>query len=329
MWKSVQALRGVAALMVLTFHALGVWGLIPKIGAETNQLQAGVDIFFVISGFVMATATYGKHMTRADFLAARLQRIVPLYWLALMVQMAIDFIDPRGVPPLGDIVQAYLFIPYRDSRTHELLPFLAPGWTLSYELYFYALFCLTLHMKPKLQIALLTGIFLFAVLLRKMIGDSHPIAFRLTSPLPFEFLAGMVLAHIVRERTFPKGIGIFLVVIGLLLLLSPFHRLARTAGFGLPALCLVGGSAILESWFRKPAWHSIEIVGDMSYSLYLTHPFVIWLLHYNCPGLSWAVGLPVILVAAIVLAWVTHRLVELPIAQTFKRMKARSQAFQQ
>ncbi len=149
MWKSIQALRGVAGLMVVAYHTSGLAGLSPDRPPLMSPLQGGVDIFFVISGFVMVSATYGRDVTPWKFMRARLERILPQFWLALSVMLVVRLTQQAGLPPMSEIVRAYLFIPYTNSANHQPVPFLSPGWTLSYELYFYALFALTLRCGPR------------------------------------------------------------------------------------------------------------------------------------------------------------------------------------
>lgn len=103
-------------------------------GGHPSPLAGGVDIFFVISGFVMVMSTESRVITAAEFLRARLARIVPLYWAALsltLVLIAVGVIE-RPMPLSDELVKPYAFIFYQDAVTGTALPFLVPGWPLNY-----------------------------------------------------------------------------------------------------------------------------------------------------------------------------------------------------
>ena len=150
--EGIQILRAVAALMVVLHHArLSVPGsdAWPSFGA------AGVDIFFVISGFVMAyttsivssrpvaeVASTGLLAKAGKFLRKRVVRVVPLYWLALLWTSRRDLMHAH----IGtDLVKDFLFLPHPNNVFHSwLAPTLQQGWTLNYEAFFYILFAVAI-----------------------------------------------------------------------------------------------------------------------------------------------------------------------------------------
>jgi len=278
-FRSVQAMRGVAALMIVLLHILIITGLTPP-AIEENFLSAGIDIFFVISGFVMVVATRGKTIGFAGFMCARLERIVPLYWLAMLACLLLIAASGRGViPPWREIALAYAFIPYTDSNG-EMTPFLSLGWTLSYELYFYLAFGATLWLAWRRQLLGLAAIFAVAILLRNVIGHTSAAAFRFTSPLPFEFLAGALLAHLTLGRRLHAATGLALASAGAVLAVILSDRdLPRTICFGIPALFFVAGAVALEQKLASATLTPILLLGDASYSLYLSHPLTLGLLN--------------------------------------------------
>lgn len=136
MIKNLQALRAFAALSVVYLHA--------AITTPFAVGNFGVDVFFVISGFIMS------HVCATDpsrFIARRLARIVPLYWLTTLALFALAVVAPaigkQTNAELPHLIQSLLFIPYLKSPG-QIMPILDPGWTLNYEMAFYAIVAIAL-----------------------------------------------------------------------------------------------------------------------------------------------------------------------------------------
>lgn len=284
-FTSLRCLRGIAACLVVVFHITvgrrgsGYW--------ETFG-QIGVDLFFVISGCVMVLASANRELRSVEFIKARLIRIVPLYWLILLAFLPLAAADPRrqGWPALSEIVKTFLFIPYTDSKTLEMLPYFSPGWTLTYEMFFYLLFAATLRLRSALaQVLILGALFSFLVTLRSFLDEPGAIMFRFTSPLFFEFLAGMILATNVRRlQQLPAWAGavLFSFVLGFIWMesIAGENQLPRYLSLGIPATGLVAAGLIAENAVKR--WRKLgplELLGDASYSLYLTHLPVVMIAH--------------------------------------------------
>lgn len=295
-WRSIHYLRGVAALMVVVYHLHTTQPFLGYVPDRHGWLVGGVDIFFLISGFVMVEATRHKALAPGAFLAARLRRIVPTYWLfsALML----GSLDGQTLYKIA----SFLFIPMprADGLFH---PLLSPGWTLNYEIFFYGLFALSLYIAPRWRFAALVGTLL-------LLGASDYFA-----PLPgllryyssaflWEFVIGMAVA-----RFRPRGHGLMIPAGFLLMMVSypllddPFARLAPGA-----TLVLIGALALER---RLPDWRPLRLLGDASYMLYLCHMFVFTALgEWGVPHAIFAV---VAMVVTPLIAVLLHRLVEQPI----------------
>jgi peptidoglycan/LPS O-acetylase OafA/YrhL len=134
----LELLRFIAAALVLFFH-------ISVIGVG----EFGVDIFFIISGFVMM---YSTQTDSRNFFLKRLIRIVPLYWLVTIITFSFYYIFPSffSLPSndLSHLVMSLLFIPF-DKNGSGHAPILSVGWTLNYEMYFYFLFSLACIISNK------------------------------------------------------------------------------------------------------------------------------------------------------------------------------------
>src|SRR5882672_247790 len=138
MLDSVQALRALAALCVVVYHVDFV-----------GRGAFGVDIFFVISGFIICHVTAKDH---DGFLRKRLIRIVPLYWAGTLCLYCLGLVAPRllqSEPTLSGLVNSLLFIPYA-KEGGRVYPILFLGWTLNYEMFFYALFACALALNRRL-----------------------------------------------------------------------------------------------------------------------------------------------------------------------------------
>src|SRR5260221_5541231 len=145
-------LRAIAATMVVFVHMdLQLQRLhYPTLG--TNWMASGVDIFFVISGFIMWTSVERRpEMTASSFFRNRLIRIVPLYWFATTLVLMVALIAPQVLNTTvlrpWHAIASYLFIPARHPTTGLFWPLLIPGWSLNYEMLFYAIFAIAIALS--------------------------------------------------------------------------------------------------------------------------------------------------------------------------------------
>lgn len=306
---SIQVLRGVAALSVVIFHSL------MRFGTEVNALAAGVDIFFVISGFVMVASTDGKPLTPGTFLKRRLQRIVPLYWIALaatLVTIMVGVMD-RPLPPPDEILKSFFFIFYTDSHSLKPLPFLGVGWTLNYEMLFYLLFAATMALGTLRQIFVLAVVFALAVAARKFIDPNNGFALRMTSPLPFEFLFGMCIAYfrpIILKV--PTALLVIALTVGVAILIMDIQS-ARTITGGIPSAMIVAAAVGLERRLPWGAFKPALWIGNASYALYLFHGLVIDILLEFGPKVNIVVGTLFFTICSVISALLIYSFIEKPI----------------
>ena len=156
----IQYLRAVAALAVVVFHAAERSGLNFVVGA------AGVDIFFVISGFVMWTLAATRPVSTWAFYRDRLLRIAPLYWIVTLVMAvgALAGLFPRIRLTADHVIASLAFVPHRSPSNGEIWPLLTQGWTLNLEMFFYLIFGLILFLPRERRLAMLTTTFVGLVL---------------------------------------------------------------------------------------------------------------------------------------------------------------------
>jgi exopolysaccharide production protein ExoZ len=283
--ESVQALRAVAALSIAILHILH-----DAIGLDPGGLMArwhdalpwaaGVDLFFVISGFVMVYASadlFGRRDSPARFMARRLIRIVPLYWAATTLFLVVALAAPgsvsEAVEGLAEVVKSYAFIPAR--RADGLIqPIYSLGWTLNYEMLFYVVFAACIWLPRLRAVAAVTLVLGTAMALHRLVPDEAAALVFWTSPLMAEFLFGMAVALAATTRVILPGaarLGLLLLAVALLM---AAHRSGSASyaplAVGVP-MALLLAAAVLG---RRPRIAPpLLLLGDASYALYLIHPF--------------------------------------------------------
>jgi len=271
-YAGVQYLRGVAALMVVIFH---VTAILPGTGPSWSRGQIGVDLFFVISGFVMWIS--GRHLSAAGFAKRRLLRIVPLYWAVTLVLYLVSTDGGRlsgpTDPPI-DLFRSLFFIAYDSGNVPRVSPIVSPGWTLNLEMAFYAIFTLGLLVQPKRLLAIVTLCIAGIAVVGLFVPDTLPVARFYTDTIVLEFLAGVWLARLVTLGRMPgPAVSSVFLIAGTLTVLWPIAPPSglRFVDWGLPAVLVVTGVVGLEPWLsRKKLWLP-TLLGDASYSIYLTH----------------------------------------------------------
>src|SRR5437868_1125904 len=190
---SVQALRAIAALAVALchFNVVSVWLAGLNGPFLLGQLASGVDLFFVISGFVMVYSCgdlYAVNGGAVTFLTRRAARVVPLYWLATLVAVPLMSLPSDW----GSLVGSFLFFPFR-AAAGNILPVYGVGWTLNFEMYFYALFSVVIFLRRTIAVPVLCIILCAIVLLGHLL---QPTLARLqfwSDPIILEFGFGMIL----------------------------------------------------------------------------------------------------------------------------------------
>jgi len=298
---SIQCLRGIAALLVLFFHlaefqremAVGNAADIALTFGIWDSGWAGVDLFFVISGFIMVYVTRETGRSFGDvrkFLTSRITRIYPLWWVCAGIMMVYFWVT-YGIPAAPDRIagpneaaiyafKSMLLIP------QDAPPILGLGWTLIHEMFFYLIFALILFLPKKY---LLPAFIAWAMLTVAGSFLISPVAYGrnipelLASPFSLEFIAGGLAGWLVNRGRFAAPHlcfygGAILAILGFVVVhengaLS--HTLSRVAIFTLPFFLLVYGATGREIIAGRlyPLW--LTRLGDWSYSLYLTHYIVL------------------------------------------------------
>ncbi len=268
----VQYLRGLAAMLVVMHHLYF---------SDTQLGPFGVQIFFVISGFVMWYTTAKANVSMATFWRRRLVRIVPLYWIFLSTLLAIALSMPQflktTVIQLGAVVQSFLFIPHYHTVQRELIaPILIPGWSLNYEMFFYFLFGAALLLRAGALRAILVGLILWSlVLIGALLNPKDAVAATYTSPALLLFLDGIGLAIVYGASNFRITLlGLALICVDAVMRSSRAPDFGLSGGFGeLLPVAIVAVTIALERWLRRVPNVALHTIGNASYSIYLSHIF--------------------------------------------------------
>lgn len=270
--NGVQYLRALAAVSVVLFHLSEFAGHpIPTFAAF------GVPLFFVISGFIMVAIT-DDGTNAAGFLARRILRVGPMYWLMTLVMIAVW---PWAFRGYRDLAASLAFLPYHFERaTHSFMPPLAVGWTLNLEMMFYVLFTMTiLAVEARFRPLLLSAVLVLLVIIGK---SGLPIPARAAffcQPVILLFGIGSLMGYCWRCGRVPVSLVLGAVVaIAALIgwMVSP-SQYAWAASLFMVVLATMAGTLVLErrGAFRIPI-APLSLLGDASYSIYLVHPIVIF-----------------------------------------------------
>lgn len=316
-FRSIHYLRAVAALLVVILHAHISVDFMRAGAKNVDWMRCGVDIFFVISGFVMVKSTEGRNISPREFFARRCERIIPIYWIAtfaVLMSMKGEWLFKLA---------SFAFIPMINPKEGLLQPIMTPGWTLNYEMFFYALFAGTLLLRENYRFWSMAAMLSVLVALRPFAapltaGDFY------TNSILLEFLMGMAIARFgLRAQSF----CIPLAVAAMYLLPSLTH--IRLLYAGIPAGLLVMAALTAES--RLPKIRALEFLGDASYSIYLFHLLALGLLVQLWPALALpnAMFVPVGLAVVVIIAGIVHLLLERPLTNYFARRRRKASADEQ
>lgn len=273
-WLNIQYLRAIAAMMVVFHHARNPESWLYNPIPSATFGQAGVDIFFVISGFIIYNISRDEAV--GEFSIRRCVRVIPLYWCATLISLPFFYrreLVMMDTDLLSHVLFSLFFIPhYNMSHPTEIWPVLVPGWTLNYEMFFYALFAFALWRGKTLQTLLICIPAL--VIAGLALKPTSPPVVTYTDPIMLEFLAGVLIA---RYRNLLSSSNIaWLLPIGFIVIVAvPTPGVWRLLAWGLPAAGIVAGAIAWESRTSTFRNRPLRMLGDASYSIYLVHPIAI------------------------------------------------------
>lgn len=279
---AVQILRAVAAGAVVITHAqhwlswkTGLSDAMPVL----HFLGAfAVCLFFVISGFIMVYTSepmFGRPEGPKNFFLLRLVRIVPFYWIVTAAYIAGSLAFPQFGRSYGlDFIAAsFLFIPMLNADG-DVLPIVGHGWTLNYEMQFYALFALALLAPRRIAVASVTVALVAMVVAGQQLSPKSTVLAFWTSPVILQFVYGMLIGLAYREGLrVPKPLAVALVVGGCVLMfgMRAYSAEVPILVTTLAVILIMSGATFGDFALEGPVWRLFALIGDASYSIYLLH----------------------------------------------------------
>jgi exopolysaccharide production protein ExoZ len=341
--QSIQIFRGLAASAIVLLHSIQAYLISVNQQDLLNQyipLAAGVDVFFVISGFVMmmvSDSKTGRERNAITFLANRVARVVPTYWLYTVTLAIAGIIVPsifrNTVVNHETILKSLFFIPY--FRTENMIqPILLVGWTLNYEMLFYLIFAMLIGFSSRNRIIAMAAIFICLFIVGLTVYPETAIGKFLSSSLVFEFVSGMVIYAVYRTYGSPAwfqslaAFGLAVLVFSWIGIDGLGSEQTRFLEWGVPSLLMVYAGLGLPTMAGMVV-RFFERLGDWSYSIYLTHLIVIGVLIKIWTRIGGEVGLGFVILAVVVsliAGAVLYRVIEQPLLRASRRLISRLSA---
>lgn len=338
---NVQVLRGIAATLVVWVHTqdLIVSDILPPWSRSFGY--GGVDLFFVISGFIMVRTTQNKDVHPLTFCRKRLIRVAPLYYCATLLVVTMSLTAPELLkstqPEFTQTVKSLLFVPF-EKTPGRIYPIYYLGWTLNYEMFFYALFAASLFLPKRIRLAAVVVVIVSLVAAGSFIGrvsDYGVAAYFYTRPILLDFVLGVLVAvHFNGAPHAPTPLKWWICIISgaaWLIFGGQVLTFGNTAfapptdtflRFGIPAGLIVAGAVGLEKAQTRLGNSLMGSSGDASYSLYLSHYFFVGAVIAIAAWLELGDGGRAVLAAftmaaAIVVGFAVYHLLERPLAGDF------------
>jgi exopolysaccharide production protein ExoZ len=284
---TIQALRALAAASIVVHHILVV--AVGKAGYQyqfKSTAAAGVDLFFLISGFIMVYnhfEDFGERGSSTSFVWRRIIRVVPLYWIATTATVVLLLIVPGAFSTQRlhwtNVVPSYFLLLSREPNG-SLNTIVPTGWSLCYEMYFYALFALLLFLSRRVFLIAAGAVFSAGLAIYAARIDVPAWATVAINPLLLEFYLGAIIAFLfIQGYCVPPvlavvGVAASIITVFLVGDPAPVHWMTRVLYWGVPAAIILSAAISLEkAGLRVP--RVFTALGASSYSLYLSHIFLV------------------------------------------------------
>ena len=321
---SIQILRGGAAWIVVVHHFMQQFYSFQDTNFMgnffSNYGQFGVDIFFVISGFIMAYILSTSKMTSKDFILNRIIRIVPSYWFWTFAILVMGFFISElhtSQATLQSVLMSLFFIPHDNpSEILEYYPTLTVGWTLNIEMFFYAIitFVLLLTLSAKKSLLFIILMLLCLPFLYKL-GNIEIYKIVAGNLRLFEFSFGIILYLLEQEYKnifYSKSLlGIGISLVGLFFMLD----ITKELKFIPLAVFVVYVALLFEKKFYL---HKDNLIikqciyfGETSYSTYLAHSITIWIVFYFLNNINIQFAFLIILILTLITSNLSYKYIEI------------------
>ena len=352
--NNVQALRGIGVIMVILAHMMAIeYRYSPDqiMGDWWEYMGVAIDVFFIISGFIMVYVTRALPRSLREgskFLFGRASRVYPIYWVVSLALLAVYLVRPdmvfSSIEEPSNLLKSFALWP--ESRP----PLLAVGWTLIYEVFFYTIFAISFLLARKwLPLFLILWLGLCFAGYQAGLAVYGTAAGILFSPFTMEILLGSLCALCVEwlhPRLSPKGqltsarISAVLVALSIAFISVTIYKLIaqdldimldfgrRAALFALPCAIIVTGTIQMDlAGWSFPKF--LSVIGEWSYSIYLTHILTLAVMGRIWARLSqeglWdnALWLPALMLGSIIGGGLVYRFAEQPLLTLSKKLRRR------
>ncbi|EPW7974174.1 acyltransferase family protein [Cronobacter turicensis] len=342
---SIQVLRGVAAMLVVLFHFRHYLNDVYPLKDLGDRLflfgEAGVDIFFVISGFIIVYSSRNREKnTFSEFAIKRFFRLYPLYFVVLSAYLlsyhdeAFNYID---------VIKSYLLIPidYNGKAPWFGLSTIYSAWTLTYESYFYFVFALSILLSHKYRVAICSAVIIVVmyVVQENLYGEFSLVAVTgknefsgliynfmfVSSPLILDFVMGMVVAYIyvfyekhVKANEVITFLSLIVLTVSVIFMVSHATASIGPLFWGWCSVGIVISILIISKNLNINYPKFLIYFGEMSYSIYINHVVVkkVSLSYIGPLGLfksgDGAVILFCLVVATLCMSYGTYNFIEKP-----------------
>lgn len=249
-----------------------------------DSLHGGVDLFIIISGFVAWLSTSGRQVSPVSFFFQRFWRVAPLYWATLSIIVAVLLVAPQLVQSghfdFWFVLASYAFIPAVNPATGLMQPVLIPGWTVNYIIFFWVLFSISLFVPARRRLSVISLLICGCVMLQFLQPEPNTILAFYSSSIMLEFLLGIwICAWYQQSSAHPNVILSFLMLAAGLVLVVIGNKIwtdiPRVITLGLPACLILIAGLRLERAHDMPDSRFFRLLGDASFSLYLSHPIIL------------------------------------------------------
>ncbi|MYS92465.1 acyltransferase family protein [Streptomyces chartreusis] len=345
--RALDGLRLVAALMVAAYHYGGrdgevseAWGTSPKEQFPTlHEYFAygclGVQVFFVISGFVICMSGWGRPLK--SFFASRASRLLPAYWVAVVLVTAVfalPVVAYKAVSPSDALVNlTMLQMPLGVDRV------LGVCWTLWAEVRFYALFalCVVLPGANRRRVIMFCAGWMLAAVIAQ--NAKMPLLDIVAMPEYAPFFiggVGLYLVHLDRRDAYGWGIVAVSWLIGQHYAVQSLWHAPDAGGFSyrssvgimlVVTFGFVAVAAIALGWLRRANWRWLTVAGALTYPFYLVHEHLGWVvihaLHRGL-GLPSAATFALTAGSMLLLAWLLNHYVEKPLTPRLRALLAKA-----
>jgi exopolysaccharide production protein ExoZ len=339
--SNLQILRGLAALGVVFYHTDF------RLPGDWHTEFFGVSTFFVISGFIMCFITRdpeGGDATARGFMMRRLIRIVPAYWLCTIAAIILVWGAPLAfwhfiawtqttiVTPAW-LMRSFFFLPPQPEGT---MPLLGVGWTLNFEIYFYAVFTLALLINRRIA-PLIAWAIVYAVINANAYADNWLIRFYSHGYIHY-FLYGIALFyvwsftkdHLPKWPTVIACAAIVVICYGSQFV-TPLLQAANPSFSFYENYCpvlLVAAALFSASAGADITWRPLVLLGDASYAIYLSHTITMQEIRRQASILSpWKESIAVTLLVVVICTLIgiaVHLWIEKPMLRRIRSIKFRA-----